>query len=1126
MAYFLKENILSGMRIISVLLLLLVITSCSENTAESSAPSFTSSQSIFQKVDPSQSGISFSNDLVHNLATKENLLDFDYFYNGAGVGIADINNDGLTDIFFCGNQVDNRLYLNKGNLEFEDISKRANINTSKEWSNGVTFADVNQDGWLDIYVAQGGPKEKNERKNLLFINQRDLTFVESAEEYGLADQGFSTQSAFFDYDKDGDLDCIVMNENPLYGIDPINLNRILAENKELLYQSSSHFYKNENGQFIDVTADAGLLRASFGLGLVVSDINNDGWLDIYMANDYFIPDAMFINQKNGSFFDEIKSRTSQVSFYGMGADIADLNNDLHQDILVLDMASADHYRAKTLMASMNVDNFNLLVNDLNYAYQYMFNSIQLNQSNHQFKNIAHQLGIAKTDWSWAGLMNDFDNDGWKDILVTNGYRRYALDNDFKAKVIQAKQKYNGNVPLSVKNELYESIPSEKLSNLLFANKGDLKFEQINKQWGLDYPSYSNGAAHADLDNDGDLDLVVNNIDETAFLFQNKTSDLNLGNYIRVEAKSTLSNPFAKVYIYYNGHKQMSEIKGGRGYFSFTEQTAHFGIGSYEQVDSIRVEWISGKISTAYNVQPNQVITFDESLNTSIKPVVSLDQPLFTKRSIGDTKLFYRHKENTFNDFEKEILLPYKQSTRGPKMTKADVNGDGQIDLFIGGAAGQISTLFLQEDGKFVKQNVPAFEEDKMHEDIDALFFDLDRDGDQDLYLISGGNAFEAGALTYEDRIYINDGFGQFQKTKKNYKDEILGSGGSIAKIDIDNDDDMDLIIGNRIIPQHYPKAAPSLILENINGSLKDVTLQYAPELSDFGMINDILVTDFDNDGKKDFIVVGEWSEVGFFQNQGGSFKNVFTELGLSDMKGWWFSVTETDVNNDGQPDYIIGNVGLNTKFKASPEKAFKVFANDFDENGTLDVVLSKKYKDKYVPVRGKECSSQQMPFISEKFETYDAFAKASITDIFEDKLKESYSLEVNEFHSVLLINRGKYFEKKKLPAIIQSFPLLSCVVKDLNKDGFEDLIVAGTIYNTEVETPRWDAGVGMVMISNQKDNYQVLMANETGLYIDGNVKDLDLIQMKSTGKEYLIASRNNNVLSIFELNAIKNPELQ
>ncbi len=1102
------------------IIVLLLFFSCNNTKTEVNANSEEQNQSTHQpnflKINSTDSGITFSNDIVHDVATKFNLFDYDYFYNGSGVGIEDINNDGLKDIFFCGNQVPNKLFLNKGNLEFEDISESANINENKNWSSGVTFVDINNDGWMDIYVSQGGPHEKEDRKNLLLINQKDLTFKESASDFGLDDKGISTQSAFFDYDKDGDLDCVVMNENDYYGYDPQTFYSTLKD-LELLSQNSSHFYRNDNGKFVDITKQAGLLKPSFGLGLCVSDINDDGWLDIYIANDYYVPDAMYINNGNGTFSDQIKSTTNQVSFYGMGLDIAGLNNDNRKDIFVLDMASCDHIRSKTLMDSMNVPRFNLLTDELGLQYQYMFNSVQLNMGNNKYHNVAQLTNMAKTDWSWAALIFDSDNDFNEDIYVTNGYRRYALDNDSRMKVARAQQEYRGNVPLNIKEQIYNELPSERLPNILFKNQGDLTFQNVTSQSELNIPSFSNGAAYSDLDNDGDLDLVVNNLDHESFLFKNMSVENELGNYLKVETKGVLSESFAKVSITTNGMTKSKEVKRVRGYISSVDKTVHFGLGNYQTVDTIKVEWPSGKVQKLFNIGANTTITFNEEDAIQNKNSNQLAKSIFTK---NNSFINYSHKENPFNDFAKEVLLPYKQTTLGPSIAKGDVNNDGLEDFYIGGALNDAGKLFIQESNGFkIKQN-QIFNVDAGFEDMESLFFDIDDDGDQDLYIVSGGSEFNERASELRDRVYLNDGNGNFSKVESSEVDLYTISGKSITKIDYDKDGDLDIIVGNRIKPQKYPIHDPSLLYENNNGTLTNVTAKVAPDFEDFGIVNKVITTDFDNDGWEDFIAVGEWTHIGLFKNEKGKFVDISKDSKLDNEKGWWFNVTETDINNDGLKDYVVGNVGKNIKFKVSKEKPLRVYADDFDNNNTHDVVLSYKYNNIFVPVRGKECSTQQMPFISEKIPTFNQFANSSLEDIYGEKIYTAYQREANQFKSILILNKGNgKFEKIELPNLAQTLPVLDAAPLDFNNDGFEDLIIAGNIFNTEVETPRLDNPYALVLQSNGTNNYTVLGPSETGLYLNGNVKSIEIIDFNES--PLIIFGCNNGQTEIFELNKIK-----
>ncbi|MEZ4811583.1 MAG: VCBS repeat-containing protein [Allomuricauda sp.] len=1070
-------------------------------------------------MDHQTSGIDFSNTITHNVATLSNLFDYDYFYNGAGVGVEDLNNDGLLDVFFCGNQVNNRLYINQGNLKFKDVTETANINTGKNWANGVAFVDINGDGWMDIYVSQGGPNTRDKRKNLLLINQKDGTFQEKAEDFGLADMGISTQSAFFDYDKDGDLDCVVMNENELYGMDPITFNRYVKANEETVYFNSSHLYRNDNGHFVNVTKEAGIERPIFGLGLSIADIDDDGWLDMYMASDYYLPDVLYINNHDGTFSDRIKESTKQISFYGMGVDIADLDNDNLQDIFVLDMAANDHVRSKTLMASMNTKRFDYLVNKAGYHYQYMYNSLQKNMGGDRFSNISQLSEVANTDWSWSVLMNDFDLDGHKEIHVTNGYRRYALDNDLQRQVFEARQKYGQNVPLEVKQQLYDAMPSEKLPNIMYKQTSDLIYKNVSEDWGLGDFSFSNGAASGDLDNDGDLDIVINNMDEEAFVYQNLSVEEKRGTYLKVMAKGNSSEEFAKVKIEAGGASQMIEIKRIRGYRSSQENNALFGLGGHKTVDTVTVYWKSGKMEQKFNVPTNSTITFNEKDATiPIKPVPNKTK-YFTNTDALAIGLNFRHKENVYDDFEEEVLLPYKQSNMGPFIAKGDINNDGLVDIHVGGASGQPGQLFVQTKKGFSKINSPALANDAQYEDMESVFFDFDGDQDLDLYVVSGGNEFAENSSYHTDRLYINDGKGQFTRLQSDALSKFPKNGKSVAIIDFDKDGDNDILVGNRVVPKQYPKPQSSVLYENRNGELVDVTQKVAPQLLSFGIVNDLQTTDVNNDGWEDFIAVGEWTGVGVFINNQGTFQNIGQENEILQEKGWWFSVSETDVNNDGLKDYIIGNVGLNIKFKASPEKPFKVYATDFDDNGTNDIVLSKKYHDTYVPVRGRECSSQQMPFIKEKFKTYSEFANASLVDIYGEKLNTSYENSVTELRSILLINKGGLsFEKKILPIGAQTFPLMDCVFLDVNHDGFEDIIAAGNIYETEVETPRLDALSGVILLSNGKDGYTQVPYQDSGLSLDGNVKSIELIS-NSNNELYLINTANDGPVGIHKFSS-------
>jgi hypothetical protein len=800
-------------------------------------------------------------------------------------------------------------------------------------------------------------------------------------------------------------------------------------------------------------------------------------------------------------------------------DIADINNDLKQDIFVLDMAANDHIRSKTLMASMNTNRFDYLVNKAGFHHQYMYNSLQLQTTDLKFSNVSQATSMANTDWSWSVLMSDFNNDSHKDVFITNGYRRYALDNDLQNKVYQAKVQYKGNVPLQVKKQLYESMPSEKLPNLLYQNTGNLKFKEISKEWGLADFSFSNGAAQGDLDNDGDLDLVVNNIDDQCFLYKNLTIENGNNNYLKVYPKGLLSESFAKVTINYAGKSQILENRRVRGYRSSHENLAHFGLGKHSVVDTITVTWPSGKIEKKYNIAANDIVVFlKEDAKKIIKSNKNSNKQLFRSVNNSDTGLDFMHKENVYDDFEKEILLPYKQSTQGPFMAKGDANGDGLEDLYIGGASGQSGELYLQTaSGRFSQKKIQAFNSDKSYEDMQSIFFDFDNDNDLDLFIVSGGNEFANYSSLYADRLYLNDGNSNFTKAEIDALSVYPKSGKSVAVIDFDKDGDLDILVGNRIIPQNYPVFAPSTLWKNENGQLTDITKAVAPQLLELGIINELIATDYDSDGWTDILAVGEWTGINFLKNNKGSFIKQTNQDNLANTKGWWFTIQETDINNDGLPDYLVGNSGLNIKFKASYKKPFKVFANDFDNNGTPDIVLSKEYNGQDVPVRGRECSSQQMPYIQQKFGTYSEFANANLVEIYGDKLNTAYKAEVNEFKSLLLVNKGDgSFEKNILPIEAQLFPIMKVVFKDLNNDGYEDAIIGGNIYETEVETPRLDAFSGLALLSNGKNGYSPVPWSKSGVLFNGNIKDLSLIN--SPKNKLLIATQNNGPLEVYALN--------
>ncbi|MDX1477573.1 MAG: VCBS repeat-containing protein, partial [Saprospiraceae bacterium] len=1063
-------------KLIWVVMTVLVMLACGAPAPES--------DTLFTLMPSRTTGIDFRNDLMEDIYTVNNVLSFEYYYNGGGVAIGDINNDGLQDVFLTGNTADNQLYLNKGKMRFENITESSGILVPKAaFSTGVTMADVNGDGWLDIYVCQGGPDpDPAGRQNLLFINNQDNTFREAGAEYGLNDTNRSTQAAFFDADKDGDLDCFVMNYSKYFRVD-LGLVFKDLENKQKLIEASSRYFRNDNGRYVDVTESAGMLKYGYGLGLVISDINDDGWLDIYQANDYSVPDFMYINQRDGTFRDEQNTRTKQISWFAMGADIADINNDGLKDIAVVDMAADDHVRGKTLMASMDPRLFWYAVKDLGYQYQYMFNSMLLNTGN-GFSNVANLTGLAKTDWSWAALFADFDTDGYKDYFVSNGYRRYARDNDFRIALRKAREENGGNVPHALRQKYYEMMPQVPLANVIFRNTGDLHFDEVTEEWGMNQPTYSNGAAYADLDNDGDLDMVVNNIDDEAFVYRNNREAMPGHHYLRVALKSDRDVTGTTVEIWAGDSYQILEHSVARGFQAAVDPVLLFGLGEHTEVDRLFVRWPNGRGQELTGIPANQTITLDIAEGTGARQPKPPVDHLFTELSAEDAGGFL-HVENDYDDFVDEILLPYQQSTLGPHLGRADVNGDGREDYFIGGASGQSGALMLQAaDGTFRPAPSQPWSAHAAQEDLGSHFFDADGDGDLDLYIVSGGNEFITGHANLQDRLYFNDGRGQFAYRAAALP-EMTTSGLRVASCDYDGDGDLDLFVGGRHKPQHYPDHHPSYLLQNNGGTFADVTDTEAPVLRNAGLVNDILWTDFDGDGREDLILAREWNSIGFYRNTASGFVDATDDSAMADYRGWWFRLAAVDVDNDGDQDLIAGNLGHNSKFHAELDHPFHIFASDFDQNGTWDLVLSKEYKGELVPVRGRECSSQQMPFILDKFPTYKDFATASLPDIYgSEELERSVHMDVTEFSSMVLINDGQgVYTPRPLPTVVQMAPIYGIGCEDLNGDGNVDLIVAGNLYTTEVETPRLDAGNGFVLKGDGTGGFTPV--DNTGFYVPG-----------------------------------------
>lgn len=1059
----------------------------------------------FELLSSERTGIEFNNTIVESKTF--NHYYFSQIYLGSGVAIGDLNNDGLPDIYFGGNQVGDKLYINKGDFEFEDITVSSKVSRSPGWTWGVTMADINSDGYLDIYVSRNGnSSDPKDRKNKLFINNKDLTFTESASQYGIDDAGFSTQAVFFDMDNDGDLDMYQVNQ--------------IADKKLLLIKSipnsqykyfKDHLYRNDNGKFIDVSVEAGISRnLAYGLSISASDLNNDGFIDLYVANDYAEPDFLYYNNGNGTFTNVINENLKHITQLSMGSDTGDVNNDGLLDLMTTDMTPEDHYRSKTNMASMSTEQFNSYVK-AGYHYQYMTNTLQINTGMGHFSDIANMSGVAFTDWSWASLLVDLDNDGLKDIIVSNGIKKDVDNNDFRNKLKQLDE-------TTTEDDLFnmsKKVPSQKISNYAFKNTGKYKFQKVTKDWGLDKPSFSQGMSYADLDNDGDLDLVLNNMEDEAFIYKNNTS----GNFLKVKTKGPEQNTFgigSKAFVYYDSKQQLVENILTRGYFSSVEPEMFFGLGKKTNIDSVKVIWPDGKINLFKNVKVNSTITasYSKAKKLNKKP---LTKTFFYESNSEQKLLDFLHKENEFDDFKEEILLPHQLSQNGPFIGSADVDNDGLEDIFIGGATNQSGTLYLQnKEGNYVKSKSQPWSFDKECEDLGVLFFDADQDGDNDLYIASGGNEFKEGSSLLNDRLYLNNGKGLFTRNQDALP-RIYKSTQSVKSSDIDKDGDLDLFVGTRLISGKYTFPASSYILINENGKFTKATNKVARELENIGMVTDAVFSDIDGDKDEDLIIVGEWMSVTVLENDKGNFVNSSKEYGLDDStRGIWWSITASDLDNDGDDDYILGNLGSNNKFKASKKHPFKVYANDFDNNGTNDVVLAKFYKTDYVPVRGRECTSQQMPYVAEKFGDYHSFASSKLIDILpEDKVKDAVIYQIESFESIILENKNGKLIKKVLPKEAQISPIKSSIAIDINKDGYKDIIVVGNHYGVEVETTRYDAGFGAVFLGDASNNYTYISPMQSGLYVPNDTRDIVVQNFKNKYVRFIITN-NNHFVNIFD----------
>lgn len=1089
-------------RFFLILFFPLIITSCGENGNNSTATKKNKDEGeIFNLHLAEHTNISFSNNVYET--TEENYLNYEFLYNGSGVAVGDINNDGLPDIYFAGNSVPDRLYLNKGDFKFQDISTTAGINILDGWSTGVNMVDINQDGLLDIYVCRSGPSpDINRRINRLYINQGNATFKEEANKYGIASENYSIQSAFFDYDLDGDLDLYLLN-HPDPAFKPKKSLEHMADINSGAIRTD-FFYENIDGKFVDKTFDAKLYNFGFRHGIAVGDVNKDGYPDLYVSSDFEEPDALYINNGNKTFTNKINESMGHISFNSMGNELTDVNNDGDLDLFVVDMAPDDHYRSKLYMASMDVSRFRSL-KEGGYHSQYMFNTLQLNNSDGTFSEVAQYSGLAKSDWSWAPLFFDMDLDGYKDLFITNGIKENFSYRDLNKDVQIAT---NGTGQIDIQG-LLKLVPSEVTENQLYRNIDGVKFEKQTKNWVPSAKFNSNGIATGDFDNDGDLDFVTNNMVAGATIYESLAADKELGNYIKINLKGkpgNLNAVGARLELKSEQNMQYNELHRAKGYLSAVDLATVFGL-SDETTADLYITWPDNKVSVHRNLKANETYEFDYSNVTFEGRTIAANEPIL--QYVKESGIDFKHQEDSYDDYAKQILLPHSQSNVGPATASADVNGDGLTDFFVGGAASQSSALYIQNvDGTFSK-STSGLEKDKKYEDTGAVFFDSDQDGDLDLYVVSGGAHQTEFHPFYEDRLYINNGTGAFTRANNSLPKNLKVSGQAIASSDIDGDGDIDLFVGGRIVPEHYPKAPESYFLINEGGKFikKELDINY--------QISSALFTDTDGDGDEDLVIAGEWSAIMIFKNSAGDFEKDLGS-GLSATSGLWFSLVEKDIDGDGDMDLFAGNLGLNAKFKSNAKKDFEIYCADFDNNSTYDVVLSTNYRGQAVPTRGRECSSQQMPFIAEKFGDYHSFASASMTDIYGEALETALHHKADILYSVFLENKGSgKFEVNKLPWECQLSPIQDFDFIDIDKDGTLEVVSVGNLYNVEVETVRYDASRG-VILKYENGSFKAIPMKESGFYTSGDARYLEVMKTQD-GDDNILVTNNNGVVDYFKL---------
>lgn len=1096
------------MKNLAVLILCFLLFQCKNETAK-----------LFTLIPSSSSGIKFSNVIPSNDSTS--VLDSEYLYNGGGVAVGDVNNDGLLDLYFTGNIGTSRLYINKGNLTFEDVTEKAKVGTTT-WANGAVMVDINQDGNTDIYVSVGGTRktpEKN-RPNLLFINNGDGTFTESAKQYGLADTGYGIQTAFFDYDLDGDLD-VYMLRNSF-----VDYHRNRSKPKMVNGEAPSTdklFRNNGDLTFTDVSREAGILIEGFGLGVAIGDLNNDGWPDVYASNDFITNDLAWINNHDGTFTNRAAQYLKHQTFNGMGTDVADYNNDGKEDIVVLDMLPEDNKRWKLTSRGNTYDEFQNGIRN-GYEHQYIRNTLQLNNGNGSFSEIGQIAGVEATEWSWSALFADYDNDGLKDLFISNGYRQDIINLDFV--VYGDKEQSMGQLEQAdddARRALLSELPGIKLHNYMYKNNGDLTFTDESVAWGMGVPTYSSGSAYADLDNDGDLDMVINNVDEEAMLWESHVSQMNTPtkkNYLRIALAGPPKNRegFGTIVNIRNaGTLQHQYFNPIRGYLSTVEPYVHFGLGANANVDTLEVIWPDGKYQLLKNVKANQVLKL-EYAQASIREVKKESVPPTLFEPADSTwNLKYTHEENTFVDFKLQPTLPHMHSRSGPGVAVGDINGDDREDFYVGGPDGSQGAMFVQTaNGKFEKKHLIG--KDSVIEQTGVLLFDADNDNDLDLYAVSGGTEQAKDSENFQDQLYLNDGHGSFSLAKDALP-QMRQSGSCVVAADYDHDGDLDLFIGGRIIPKEYPMPAGSFLLRNDskNGVCKftDVTAD-AEGLNKTGLVCSALWSDYDNDGWLDLIVVGEYMRVTFYHNDKGMLVNHTDETGLEHTSGWWNSLVAGDFDSDGDTDYVVGNQGLNSHFHATPDEPLCVYASDYNKDGRLDPVMSYYVQGQKYVGHSRDNLIDQINTIRGRFRTYTDYANAKWEDTFlPEELSEAYMVCSERFESSYIENLGEgKFKISSLPLIAQISALFGMVAGDYDNDGNLDVLVVGNSYAPEISSGRDDALIGLLLKGDGKGNFKSVDVSKSGFFADRDAKGLASLLLP-TGKELMIIANNDGPMQTY-----------